>query len=123
MRDTIFTMKRPTDTTTLTTDQFNQALQELGWRQVDFARKTGVTSGAVNRWATGKDVAPLWATAYLGMAQDLAQLHAKYLSPVKAPKPTPTPDDDEVANHHPTGTTDLVELVARVNAAPQPPTD
>lgn len=114
-------MKRPTDTTTLTADQFNQALQELGWRQVDFARKTGVTSGAVNRWATGKDVAPLWATAYLGMAQDLAQLHAKYLSPVKPTKPTPAAPDDEVANHHPTGTADLDTMVARVNAAAKPP--
>lgn len=77
-------MKRPTDSTTLSPEQFLTALAALGWKQTDFARKTGVTAGAVNRWATGKDPAPLWATAYLGAMQDLAMLHRKYLAPGKA---------------------------------------
>lgn len=104
-------MKRPTDTTTLTADQFNRALRELGWRQVDFSRKTGVTTGAVNRWATGKDTAPLWATAYLGMAQDLAQLHSKYLAPVKATRQADPLEED----HDTTSTADLDAMVDRVN--------
>jgi len=112
-------MKRPTDTTTLTADEFNQALRDLGWRQVDFARKTGVTPGAVNRWATGRDTAPLWATAYLGMAQDLAQLHSKYLAPVKAARRGDLLDDDNDTTA--TGTADLDALAARVNAAAKPP--
>ncbi len=112
-------MKRPTDTTTLTAEQFNQALADLGWRQVDFARKTGVTSGAVNRWSTGKDVAPLWATAYLEMCQDLAQLHAKYLSPVKATRRTA--EDDAVIDSPTTGTADLDAMVGRLNSAVKPP--
>ena len=112
-------MKRPTDATTLTPDQFNDALRELGWRQVDFARRTGVTPGAVNRWSTGKDTAPLWAVAYLGMAQDIAQLHARYLSPVKATKR----EDlfDEANDMTTTSTADLDAMVARVNAAAKPP--
>ncbi|MDD2920236.1 helix-turn-helix transcriptional regulator [Rhodoferax sp.] len=76
-------MKRPTDSNTLTPEQFLCALAALGWKQTDFARKTGVTAGAVNRWATGQAPAPLWATAYLGAMQDLAMLHAKYLAPTK----------------------------------------
>lgn len=74
-------MKRPTDSTTLTPEQFIAALAALGWKQTDFARKTGVTAGAVSRWATGRDTPPLWATAYLGAMQDLKALHTKYLDP------------------------------------------
>jgi len=78
-------MKRPTNTDTLTPEQLLAALAALGWKQTDFARKTGVTAGAVNRWATGQAPAPLWATAYLEAMQDLAALHRKYLAPTKAP--------------------------------------
>lgn len=106
-------MKRLTNTTTLTPDQFNDALRELGWRQVDFARRTGVTPGAVNRWASGKDIAPLWAVAYLGMAQDIAQLHARYLSPVKASKREDLFDD--ATDNDLTSIADLDALAARVN--------
>mgnify|MGYP001084206840 CR=1 FL=1 len=80
-------MKRPTDDRTLTPEQFNAALLALGWKQSDFARRTGLSAGAVNRWATGQAPSPLWAAEYLGALLDLAALHAKYLAPAKELQP------------------------------------
>ena len=74
-------MRRTTTESTLTPEQFNAALADLGWKQTDSARMTGLSLSAVNRWATGLAPAPLWATAYLGAMLDLAALHRKYLAP------------------------------------------
>ncbi len=108
-------MKRPTDSNTLTPEQFLAALAALGWKQTDFARKTGVTAGAVNRWATGQAPAPLWATAYLDAMQDMAMLHAKYLSPVKATRRGDMFEDASDQDAATTGTADLDAMAARVN--------
>ncbi len=70
---------------TLTPEELAAALAQLGWRQADFARRTGVTPATVSGWATGKAPAPLWATAYLRAMIDLAALHRKYIAPVKPP--------------------------------------
>ena len=80
-------MKRPTDERTMTPQQFIEALAGLGWKQSDFARKTGLTAGAVNRWATGQAPAPIWAGEYLGAMLDLKALHSKYLAPAKDATP------------------------------------
>ncbi len=82
-------MRRTTTDDTLTADEFNAALAQLGWKQTDFARKTGLSLSAVNRWATGQAPAPLWATAYLGAMLDLAALHRKYLSTSTEPQAEP----------------------------------
>lgn len=74
-------MKRTTTTDTLSPEQLADALARLGWKQTDFARRTGVTAAAVSAWATGKAPAPLWAGAYLGAMLDLAALHQKYIAP------------------------------------------
>lgn len=80
-------MKRITDHRTLTPEQFAQALAALGWKQTDFVRRTGLTTGTVSRWATGQVAIPLWAGEYLGALQELAALHAKYIKPLKTIKP------------------------------------
>lgn len=82
-------MKRNTDHRTMTPEQFAHALTALGWKQTDFVRRTGLTTGTVSRWATGQVPIPLWAGEYLGALQELAALHAKYIKPVKAPKLNP----------------------------------
>ncbi len=110
-------MKRPTNDSTLSPAQFTEALAEIGWKQIDFARKTGLSAAAVSRWSTGQDTVPLWVTAHIELLLELADLHARFLVPVKPTKPTPAAPDDEVANHHPTGTNDLDTLAARMNAA------
>jgi transcriptional regulator with XRE-family HTH domain len=116
-------MKRPTNDSTLSPAQFTEALAEIGWKQIDFARKTGLSAAAVSRWATGQDTVPLWVTAHIDLLRELADLHARFLVPVKPNKPTPAAPDDEVPNQPPTSTNDLDALVAKVNAAAKPPTD
>lgn len=83
--------RTPTDAT-LTPDQFTNALSAIGWKQSDFARRTGLSVSAVNRWATGQAPAPLWATAYLEAMLDLAALHRKYLAPLPPVKPSADQD-------------------------------
>lgn len=73
-------MKRPTSDRTLSPEQFTQALQALGWKQSDFARRVGMAPQTVNRWATGQAACPLWLSEYLGAMQDLNALCARYLS-------------------------------------------
>lgn len=77
-------MKRKTDHRTMQPEQFAQALTELGWKQTDFVRRTGLTKGTVSRWATGQVPIPLWAGEYLGALQELAAVHARYVKPLKA---------------------------------------
>jgi transcriptional regulator with XRE-family HTH domain len=79
-------MKRITDHRTLTGEQFAQALAALGWKQTDFVRRTGLTTGTVSRWATGQVAVPLWVGEYLGALQELAALHARYVKSTKASK-------------------------------------
>ena len=78
-------MKRPINADTLSPEQLADALAQLGWKQADFAHRTGVTAATVSAWATGKAPAPLWASAYLGAMLDLAALHRKYLAPERRP--------------------------------------
>lgn len=71
----------------MTPNEFTYALAALGWKQSDFCRKTGVSKDTPSRWAGGKTPIQAWVPAYLGAMQDLADLHAKYLAPVKPPSP------------------------------------
>jgi transcriptional regulator with XRE-family HTH domain len=85
-------MKRPINADTLSPEQLADALAQLGWKQTDFAHRTGVTAATVSTWTTGKAPAPLWATAYLEAMLDLAMLHRKYLAPRPSPRPAPGAD-------------------------------
>lgn len=76
-------MKRLTDDRTLSPADFLLSLEQLNWKQSDFARKTGLTVQTVSRWATGQAAAPLWASEYLGLLLELKRLHTAYLVPPK----------------------------------------
>lgn len=88
-------MKRKTDHRTLTHEQFVKALAALGWKQTDFVRRTGLTTGTVSRWATGQVTIPLWAGEYLSALRELAALHARYVKPLTAEKPPTENDNDD----------------------------
>jgi len=51
----------------MTTDEFKTALDELGWKQATFSRRTGVTRNTVWRWMNGTEgmEIPQWAAEYL----------------------------------------------------------
>ena len=72
-------------------DELRQALDALGWKQSELARKLGITAGAVSRWATGEPIPP-WLAEYLRVMQELDRLHRQYVQPprrvrVAAPAP------------------------------------
>lgn len=72
-------MKTPTTPDTLTPEEFAAMLKELGWKQSDFARKTGLTPQTPSNWATGGAPIPLWVRAYLGAMLDIKRLHRTYI--------------------------------------------
>lgn len=66
-------------------DELRNALDGLGWKQSELARKLGVTAGAVSRWATGEPI-PVWLAEYLRVMQELDRLHKLFVRPPKMAK-------------------------------------
>ena len=62
-------------------DQFTTALHDLGWKQSDFCRKTGVNKSTPSNWVTGKTPIPAWVAAYLGAMGEIKRLHRVYIEP------------------------------------------
>lgn len=71
-------------------DELRQALDSLGWKQSELARKLGMTAGAVSRWATGEPI-PRWLAEYLRVMQELDRLHRVYVKPPKPVKEAASP--------------------------------
>ena len=63
--------------------EFVAALDRLGWTRAEFGHRTGLTSGTVSKWVTGRAPIAPWAAAYLGAVLDIAGLRDKYLTPAK----------------------------------------
>lgn len=63
----------------MTGDEFKQALDELGWKQSDFCRKTGVHRNSVSGWAI--EGPPQWVSEYLRALQAISALHAAFILP------------------------------------------
>lgn len=62
----------------MTVEEFKAALTALGWKQIDFCRKTGVATTTVSRWVVGESEIPRWVPQYLGMVGDVVNLYDKY---------------------------------------------
>lgn len=74
-------------------DDFEAALEALGWRYADFARRVDVEPSTIYRWRTGRTPIPKWVGEYLGMAQELQRLHARYVAPMRGAKDEPEQPD------------------------------
>ena len=77
-------MEAMTDTTTpndMTGDEFAKGLELLGWRQVEFANKTGIGAVTVNRWINGYLDVPAWAAAHLRLLLAGKQFYAEHIAP------------------------------------------
>lgn len=70
----------------MTPEEFGSALHQLGWKQSDFCRKTGVSKDTPSRWLGGKTPIQAWVPAYLGAMLDLKALHAKYIDKAREPE-------------------------------------
>ena len=73
-------------------DELRQALDSLGWKQSELARKLEVSDTTVSRWATGEPI-PRWLAEYLGVMQELDRLHRVYVKPPKPVKEVVPPVD------------------------------
>ncbi len=73
-------------------DELRRALDSMGWKQSELARKLGVTTSTVSRWATGEPI-PVWLAEYLRVMQELDRLHRLYVKPPKPVKVTALPVD------------------------------
>lgn len=71
----------PTTATTMTGEEFSQALADLGWRQVEFAARTGTSPDTINRWANGRQPIPAWAAAHLRLLLAADQFHRQHVAP------------------------------------------
>lgn len=74
-------MKTPVTDATMTPEAFAAALAELGWKQADFCRKTGVAKQTPSRWANGQTPIQPWVPAYLGAMLEIKRLYATYVQP------------------------------------------
>lgn len=65
----------------MTGDQFAADLAALGWRQVEFAERTGTSPSTVNRWISGHLPVPTWAAAHLRLLLSAAEFHRLHVAP------------------------------------------
>lgn len=71
-----------TDTTTdMTGADFLAGLRALGWKQVDFAARTGMTPDSVNRWIHDRQPIPAWAAAHIRLLLAADQFHREHVAP------------------------------------------
>lgn len=64
----------------LTPEQFDQALEALGWKAVDFTRKAGLVPNTAWRWRKGHAPIPLWVGEYLGAMLEIQRLHSRFVA-------------------------------------------
>lgn len=63
----------------MTGEEFKQALLDLGWKQSDFCRRTGVHRNSASSWAI--EGPPLWVSEYLRALLAIQSLHAAFIAP------------------------------------------
>ena len=73
-------------------EELRQALDTLGWKQSELARKLDVSNTTVSRWASGEPI-PRWLAEYLGVMQEIDRLHKLYVIPPKLMKEVAQPVD------------------------------
>lgn len=84
-----------TDTNDMTGDQFAQGLKALGWRQVEFADRTGTSPSTVNRWIAGFLPVPAWAAAHLRLLLAADQFHRDHVAPPPRTRRRRDADEDQ----------------------------
>jgi transcriptional regulator with XRE-family HTH domain len=58
----------------MTPDEFDEALNKLGWKQSDFCRMADVDKSTPSRWKQGFTPIPGWAARFLAMALEIKRL-------------------------------------------------
>jgi transcriptional regulator with XRE-family HTH domain len=76
-------------------DQFAAELAALGWRQVEFAERTGTSPSTVNRWISGHLPVPAWAAAHLRLLLAGKQFYAEHIAPPPRSRRKPAADQPD----------------------------
>lgn len=58
-----------------------KALSALGLKQAAFARRMGLTTNTVSRWATDAGPIPAWVPVHLSLLLEVKALHARFVQP------------------------------------------
>lgn len=66
----------------MTPEEFDAALKQLGWKPADFCRLADVHRNTVSRWTNGSVPIPGWANRFLAMALEIKRL-SKLIEPQK----------------------------------------
>jgi len=65
-------------------DEFDAALEGLGWKVADFCRATGLHRNTPSRWRNEEGVEiPEWVPKHLALLLEVKRLHAQYIEPSK----------------------------------------
>lgn len=67
----------------MTPDEFDAALAELGWKAVDFTRRTELVPNTAWRWRKGITPIPAWVREYLGAMLEIKRLHDRFVVALK----------------------------------------
>jgi transcriptional regulator with XRE-family HTH domain len=78
----------------MTADEFTTALDVLGWKQSDLARRLDLDKNTPSRWANGRTPVPGWAGEYMRAMLALQRLHAEF---VQVPRGRDHPPADAAA--------------------------
>lgn len=70
----------------MTPEQFDQTLEALGWKAIDFTRKAGLVPNTAWRWRKGLTPIPVWVGEYLGAMLEIQRLHARFVA-IQRPAP------------------------------------
>lgn len=70
----------------MTIDEFDVALQALGWKVSDFCRATGLHRNTPARWRGEGVEIPVWVAKHLGLLLELQRLVEAYLIAPVAPE-------------------------------------
>ena len=82
-------------TSNTTGDEFAAGLKALGWRQNEFAERTGTSPSTVNRWISGFLPVPTWAAAHLRLLLAAAEFHRQHIAPLPRTRTRTKADDDQ----------------------------
>ena len=66
---------------TMTGAEFSQSLADLGWRQTEFAARTGTSPDTINRWCNDRQPVPAWAAAHVRLLLAADHLHRLHIAP------------------------------------------
>ena len=98
---TIQTMKRPAHLEPMTPEQFQAHPDVLGWRQADFAERTGNDAGDDHQMAIGLRP-PRHRSRRLPMPCDMAAMCDKYPTPIRLlRRASVDPESDQIERRRP----------------------